>query len=88
MIDNRENEKASIDYPCEWVYKIIGSDKESVHGATASIIQDSAYEINDSNTSKTGKYLSFNVAVTVDDEAGRNKIYQALKEHDGIKFVF
>ncbi len=88
MIDNRENEKASIVYPCEWVYKIIGSDKESVHGATASIIQDIAYQINDSNTRKTGKYLSFNVTVMVSDEAYRNKIYQAFKEHNDIKFVF
>ena len=88
MIDNRENGKASIDYPCEWVYKIIGSDKESVHGATAGIMQDSAYQIDDSNTSKTGKYLSFNVTIMVGDEACRNKIYQAFKEHDDIKFVF
>ncbi len=88
MIDNRENEEPSIDYPCEWVYKVIGSDKESIHGATASIMQDCAYQINDSNTSKTGKYLSFNVTVTVGDEACRNKIYQAFKEHNDIKFVF
>ena len=88
MIDNRENEKASIDYPCEWVYKVIGSDKASVHGATASIMQDSAYQINDSNASKTGKYLSFNVTVIVGDEACRNKIYEGFKVHDDIKFVF
>ena len=88
MIDNRENEKASIDYPCEWVYKVIGSDKESVYGATASIMQDCAYQINDSNASKTGKYLSFNVTVMVGDEAYRNKIYQEFKEHNDIKFVF
>ena len=88
MIDNRDNEETSIDYPCEWIYKVIGSDKESVHNAIASIIQDSEYLINDSNTSKTGKYLSFNVAVMVGDEAYRNKIYQAFKVHDDIKFVF
>ncbi len=88
MIDNRENEKPTIDYPCEWVYKIIGSNKESVHGATAVIMQDRAYQISDSNTSKTGKYLSFNVTVMVSDEAYRNKIYQAFKEHNDIKFVF
>tara|TARA_B100001964_G_scaffold77304_1_gene87519 strand:+ start:437 stop:703 length:267 start_codon:yes stop_codon:yes gene_type:complete len=88
MIDNRENEKASIDYPCEWAYKVIGSDKESVHGATASIMQDGAYQISDSNTSKTGKYLSFNVTTMVGDEVYRNKIYQAFKEHSDIKFVF
>ena len=88
MIDNRDNEETSIDYPCEWIYKVIGSDKESVHNAIANIIQDREYLINDSNTSKTGKYLSFNVTVMVGDEAYRNKIYQAFKVHDDIKFVF
>jgi putative lipoic acid-binding regulatory protein len=88
MIDKRDNEEISIDYPCEWVYKVIGSDKESVHNAIAGIIQDSEFHINDSNTSKTGKYLSFNVTVMVGDEAYRNKIYQAFKGHDDIKFVF
>jgi len=33
MIDKRDNEEISIDYPCEWIYKVIGSDKESVHNA-------------------------------------------------------
>ncbi len=88
MIDKRDNEESGIDYPCEWAYKVIGSDKESVHNAIASIIQDSEYHITDSNTSKTGKYLSFDLAVIVCDEAYRNKIYQALKEHVDIKFVF
>ena len=88
MIDKRYNGEISVDYPCEWIYKIIGSDKESVHNAIAGIIQDNEYLINDSNTSKTGKYLSFNVTVMVVDEAYRNKIYQALKRHGDIKFVF
>ncbi len=88
MIDNRDNEETSIDYPCEWIYKVIGSDKESVHNAIEVIIQDSEYQIKDSNASKTGKYLSFNVTVMVGDEAYRNKIYQAFKGHDDIKFVF
>jgi putative lipoic acid-binding regulatory protein len=88
MIDKRDNEEISIDYPCEWIYKVIGRDKESVHNAIADIIQDSEFHINDSNTSKTGKYLSFNVTVMVGDEAYRNKIYQTLKGHDDIKFVF
>ena len=88
MIDKRDNEEASIDYPCEWIYKVIGSDKGSVHNAIVDIIRDSKYHITDSNTSKTGKYLSFNVAVTVGDEAYRNKIYQEFKGHKDIKFVF
>jgi putative lipoic acid-binding regulatory protein len=88
MIDNRDNEETSINYPCEWIYKVIGSDKESVHNAITSIIQGNKYQIDDSNSSKSGKYLSFDVTVMVGDEEYRNKIYQALKGHDDIKFVF
>ncbi len=33
--DNINNQEAIIDYPCEWLYKVIGSDKESVHNAVA-----------------------------------------------------
>jgi len=88
VIDNRDSEEANIDYPCEWVYKVIGSGKEPVHNAIESIIQDSEFQINASNISKTGKYQSFDVKVMVGDEAYRNKIYQAFKEHDDIKFVF
>lgn len=86
--DNINNQEAKIDYPCEWLYKVIGSDKESVLNAVACIIEDREYHINDSNTSKTGKYQSFDVKIVVNDEAYRNSIYQALKVHDDIKFVF
>jgi putative lipoic acid-binding regulatory protein len=86
--DHIHNQEVKIDYPCEWLYKVIGRDKKSVHNAVACIIQDREYHINDSNTSKTGKYRSFNVTVMVSDEAYRNSIYQAFKGHDDIKFVF
>ncbi|GAX60218.1 hypothetical protein SCALIN_C07_0029 [Candidatus Scalindua japonica] len=88
MIEKRDNEETGVDYPCEWVYKVIGHDKKSVHNAVAGIIQDSDYDIKDSNTSKTGKYVSFNITVLVGDETYRNKIYLAFKEHSDIKFVF
>ena len=38
--DNINNQEVNIDYPCEWSYKVIGSDKESVHNAVAGIIQN------------------------------------------------
>ncbi len=88
MIEKIDESGASIDYPCKWIYKIIGSDKESVQKAVANIIQDREYLVEVSNTSKTGKYLSFDVTIMVNDEGYRNKIYQDLKDHDDIKFVF
>ena len=40
MIDKRDNDEISVDYPCKWIYKVIGCDKESVHNAIAGIIPD------------------------------------------------
>ncbi len=88
MVDKIDKSEPSIDYPCEWIYKVIGSDKESIHNAIVSVMQDNEFRVNISNTSKTGKYLSFSLKVMVSDEAYRNKIYQDLKEHNDIKFVF
>ncbi len=88
MIDKIDKSGECIDYPCEWIYNVIGSGRGAVHNAVSSIIQDGEYHIEDSNSSKTGKYLSFSVKVMVGDETYRNNIYQALKGHDDIKFVF
>ncbi|MCF6150137.1 MAG: DUF493 domain-containing protein [Candidatus Kuenenia sp.] len=76
-----------IHYPCEWLYKVIGCDKESVHDAVAESIPDRTYNIVASNESKTGKYLSFNVTVMVYDETCRNTIYKKLRSHNDIKIV-
>ncbi len=32
--DNINNQEVNIEYPCEWLYKIIGSDKEFVHNGS------------------------------------------------------
>ncbi len=34
--DNVNNQEVNIDYPCEWLYKVVGSDKGvSVHNVIA-----------------------------------------------------
>ena len=59
MIDNKDccdhgdhihNHEVKIDYPCEWSYKVIGNDKESVHNAVACIIEDREYQARRENT--------------------------------------
>lgn len=86
VIDSRGNESI-IAYPCEWLYKVIGSDKESVHRAVADIIQENTYHIATSKSSRTGKYQSFNVKVTVHNKETRDKIYKELSAHSNIKLV-
>ncbi len=66
------------------------SEMDRLHGASVHGNGLDAIRFNRMNALKEiiGKYKSFNVTVMVSDEAHRNNIYQALKGHDDIKFVF
>jgi len=79
--------KVKIDYPCQWLYKVIGSDQEKLHRALMEIVSDNSCDISSSNSSRTGKYHSLNLEVTVQSEEERNAIYMALKAHPQVKMV-
>ena len=74
-------------YPCEWLYKVIGPDREQLHQAITHVIKESSCSITPSNSSKTGKYHCLNLEITVQNEEERNLIYEALKEHPDVKVV-
>jgi len=79
--------KATITYPCQWLYKVIGRNEEELRLALAEIIIHPASDISYSNSSSKGKYLCLNVEVTVQNEEERNSIYLALKQHPQVKIV-
>ena len=81
------NCKAKLDYPCQWLYKVIGTDHEQLRHAIAEIINDSPCKISLSNSSSSGKYLCLNLEITVQSEEERNSIYLDLKAHQHIKIV-
>jgi putative lipoic acid-binding regulatory protein len=80
------NQKVSIDYPCRWFYKVIGSDEAKMRAAIADVIAD-AWEIMACRSSATGKYLTLNVAVQVENEQRRIAIYEALRKEPSVKMV-
>jgi putative lipoic acid-binding regulatory protein len=79
--------KAKIDYPCQWLYKVIGSDQEKLLQAINQTVQRTSCSITPSNSSRTGKYLCLNLEITVDNEEERNLVYKTLKEHPHVKIV-
>ena len=79
--------KAKVDYPCRWLYKVVGSDEEQLSLALAEIIDRESCHISPSNSSRTGKYICLNVEVPVKNEKQRNSIYMALKAHPKIIIV-
>jgi putative lipoic acid-binding regulatory protein len=79
--------KPVLEYPCQWLYKIIGANQEELQQAAAAIINKQPCTISLSNSSKTGKYHCLNIEVEVTCEKSRNTIYQAFKQHPQVKMV-
>lgn len=86
MPDDKKK-KVKLEYPCVWVYKIIGPDADEMRRAVAEIICDRAYKISHSRSSETAKYHCLNVELSVESESHRTAIYEALKDHKTIKLV-
>ena len=76
-----------IDYPCRWLYKVIGSDEASVREAVLEVIDIPDVMIELSNTSGSGNFVSINVEVTVQDHSQRTGLFEALRAHSAVRMV-
>ncbi len=76
-----------IEYPCRWLYKVIGSDEASVRAAVLEVIDIEDVMIELSNTSSSGSFVSINVEVTVQDHGQRQGLFEALRGHDAVRMV-
>jgi len=82
-----DEQRPEILYPCRWEYKVIGTHREHLEAAIAAIMQDQEYSLDFSHASSTGKYCSFLLTTTVEDEEQRNAIFAALEKHSDIRMV-
>ena len=79
--------RPEIDYPCTWVYKVIGQDHTLLKEVIITACAPEDVTISHSNTSSGGKYHSLNAELTVKDETTRLAIYESLKCHPMVKLV-
>jgi putative lipoic acid-binding regulatory protein len=84
---DKKKQKLRLEYPCPWVYKIIGPDKDEMQNAVAEVIRDCKYKISHSRSSETAKYHCLNVELTIESESQRTALYEALKAHRAVKMV-
>lgn len=84
---NGKKRKLQLEYPCSWVYKIIGADESEMRRAVAEIICDRTYKISHSRSSEKSKYHSLNVELSVESESHRTTLYEALKAHRAVKII-
>lgn len=83
-----ENEcKPLIDYPCPWIYKVIGRDPEGLRCAIEEAMKGSEHTVTPSRSSKTGSYHCLNVEMTVESEPVRLGIYERLRRHPAVIMV-
>lgn len=80
-------EKARIEYPCTWVYKIFGKDQEVLHKSIAMIMPGSEYRLSLSRSSRNSRYCCMNLELTVVNDEDRLGIYEALSAHQEILLV-
>ena len=86
-IINDSKKKLELNYPCSWAYKLIGHEKEAIKKAIHDVIIEREHKLTNSKASKTGKYVSMNLDLVIQNEDERNFIYEALKAHQNIKMV-
>jgi putative lipoic acid-binding regulatory protein len=83
-----ENSKEkAINYPCVWNYTIIGADSELMRKAVLTVFKDHGYTIQESRSSKNGKYTSLEIITIVSDEEQRTWFFKNLSETSAIKLI-
>lgn len=87
MILDSNSKKPDIEYPCNWDYKIIGTDVDQMISVIEKTVAGMEYNISSSNVSSKGKYFSLNLKVFVTSEAIRNIIFEKLESSDYVKIV-
>ena len=79
--------KAVIEYPCNWIFKLIGTDRKELDSAIKEILPDRTFTVSESKTSKKGNYISLNLEIQINDEKERLGLYKKLQEHNSVKIV-
>jgi hypothetical protein len=82
-----EGKRPKIEYPCEWDFKIIGTNVNNILEAIENAVSDMKHDITPSNISLKGKYVSLNLKVSVPNETVRDIVYQKLNNSEAIKII-
>lgn len=80
-------ERPEIEYPCKWVYKVIGEDCSLIKEVIIAACSPLEVKVSYSQSSSKGKYHSFNAELEVPHEEARLNIYEILKASPAIKII-
>ena len=80
-------DKPDIEYPCTWVYKVIGEDCSLLKDVIVSACSPLPVKISHSHASSKGKYHSLNAEVEVPSEEVRLEVYKTLTSSPAVKII-
>jgi len=87
MTDDTCKTKPDIDYPCSWIYKVIGPDELVLRRLITEVLGERAHDVSLSHRSAKGRYTSLRLELTVADEADRLRLFAALSDHPAVRVV-
>ena len=87
LLDENSNDKPKIDYPCEWGYKIIGTNRAELEAVICKVMKSRTYKQKGGNSSSKGKFHSLSTSCEVESEVDRDAIFKAFQEHKDVKMV-
>jgi len=79
--------RPEISYPCNWEYRVIGTDRRRLTEIILSACDPAVPTIRDGNRSSQGRYCSVNAIVEVTSEDMRLAIFARLSNNPEIKLV-
>jgi putative lipoic acid-binding regulatory protein len=85
QICDLNGKKPDIIYPTFWEYKVIFDNLSDENSIIKECVGERNHKITPSNTSKNGKFKSFNLSVLVNNDSERLELFSLLKKHS--KFV-
>jgi putative lipoic acid-binding regulatory protein len=79
--------KLEIHYPCLWQYRLIGEDRGSIIEVIRASVDIAVCTITEGNVSSGGRYLTLNLQISVNNDAERLRLYQIFSNHPAIRIV-
>ncbi len=87
ILDGNTCAKPDIEYPCEWGYKIIGTDKIALQTTIFEIMEERDYSTKEGNSSRNGKFHTLNMRCVVSSQSDRDAIFKAFSDNENVKMV-
>lgn len=80
-------ERPQVTYPCRWDFRLVGLTAAEIQAAVREVVLDLAHELEPSNASAGGKYVSMRLRLVVESESQRHALFNDLAGHTAIRFV-